>query len=132
MLRQWDEIKRAEKGHQDTPFLHGVGQGLPALLRAAKLQKKASKVGFDWPEAKQILDKIQEELDETREAKCRPRITSRMPVAVTKMCPISAASSIVITLWPSSVALSAAVGLTSVTMTLAPRPLARIATPRPQ
>ena len=67
VLRQWDEIKRAEKGHEETPYLHGVGKGLPALLRAAKLQKKAAKVGFDWPEADQILDKIQEELDETRE-----------------------------------------------------------------
>ena len=67
VLRQWDEIKRAEKGHEETPYLHGVGKGLPALLRAAKLQKKAAKVGFDWPEADQILDKIQEELDETRQ-----------------------------------------------------------------
>ena len=67
VLRQWEEIKRAEKGHEETPYLHGVGKGLPALLRAAKLQKKASKVGFDWPEADGILDKIQEELDETRE-----------------------------------------------------------------
>ena len=67
VLRQWEEIKRAEKGHEETPYLHGVGKGLPALLRAAKLQKKAAKVGFDWPETNQILDKIQEELDETRE-----------------------------------------------------------------
>jgi MazG family protein len=50
VLQQWDEIKRGEKGDQQQPYLHGVGKGLPALLRAAKLQKKASKVGFDWPD----------------------------------------------------------------------------------
>ena len=67
VLKQWDEIKRAEKGDEEKPFLHGIGKGLPALLRAAKLQKKAAKVGFDWPEVGGILDKIQEELDEVRE-----------------------------------------------------------------
>ena len=64
--------------------------------------------------------------------KCSPRMMSFMPVAVTKMSPTLAASSIVITRMPSSVALRAAVGLTSVTITFAPMPLARIATPRPQ
>jgi ATP diphosphatase len=64
VLRQWDAIKRAEKGEEHTPFLHGVGKGLPALLRAAKLQKKASKVGFDWPDAAGVIAKIREELGE--------------------------------------------------------------------
>ena len=59
-------------------------------------------------------------------------MTSFMPVAVMKMSPSLAASSIVMTRKPSSVALSAAVGLISVTMTLAPMPAARVATPRPQ
>jgi len=64
VLKQWDEIKRAEKGHQREPYLHGVGKGLPAILRAAKLQKKAAKTGFDWPDEAGVLDKIREELDE--------------------------------------------------------------------
>lgn len=68
VLKQWDEIKRAEKGHQQEPFLHGVGKGLPALLRAAKLQKKAAKTGFDWPDEAGVLAKIREELDELAEA----------------------------------------------------------------
>lgn len=68
VLRQWDEIKRAEKGHEAHPYLHGVGKGLPALLRASKLQKKASKAGFDWPDASGVLDKIREELDEIESA----------------------------------------------------------------
>lgn len=68
VLTQWDAIKRAEKGHESHPYLHGVGKGLPALLRAAKLQKKASKVGFDWPDASGIVAKIREELDELEQA----------------------------------------------------------------
>jgi MazG family protein len=67
VLAQWDEIKRAEKGDQEKPYLHGIGKGLPALLRAAKLQKKASKVGFDWPEPSGIVEKIEEELGEVKE-----------------------------------------------------------------
>ncbi len=64
VLAQWDAIKRAEKGHQERPYLHGVGQGLPALMRAAKLQKKAAKVGFDWPDENGVIDKIREEIEE--------------------------------------------------------------------
>jgi MazG family protein len=68
VLQQWDAIKRAEKGDEEQPYLHGVGKGLPALLRAAKLQKKASKTGFDWPDEGGVLDKIREELGELEAA----------------------------------------------------------------
>ncbi|MBB5353375.1 MazG family protein [Haloferula luteola] len=68
VLLQWDAIKRAEKGDTEKPFLHGVGKGLPALLRAAKLQKKAAKVGFDWPDEAGVVDKIREELLELEAA----------------------------------------------------------------
>ena len=68
VLQQWDEIKRAEKGDEEQPFLHGIGKGLPALLRAAKLQKKAAKVGFDWPDEAGVLAKLREELDELEAA----------------------------------------------------------------
>jgi len=64
VLRQWEEIKRSEKGHQDEPYLHHVGHGLPALLRASKLQKKAAKVGFDWPDVSGAVPKIAEETAE--------------------------------------------------------------------
>lgn len=64
VLAQWDAIKRAEKGDQHQPYLHGVGKGLPALLRAAKLQKKAAKVGFDWPDQAGVMAKIREEIGE--------------------------------------------------------------------
>jgi MazG family protein len=64
VLQQWDEIKRTEKGAAEMPYLHGVGKGLPGLLRAAKLQQKAAKVGFDWPVEAGVLAKIREELEE--------------------------------------------------------------------
>lgn len=68
VLRQWDEIKRGERGEAARPHLHGVGKGLPAMLRAAKLQQKAAKVGFDWPDAAGVLEKIAEETAEVEEA----------------------------------------------------------------
>lgn len=68
VLRQWDEIKRAEKGTEKEPYLHDTGKGLPALLRASKLQKKAAKVGFDWPLESGVLGKIHEELLELQVA----------------------------------------------------------------
>ncbi len=68
VLQQWDEIKRAEKGDQEKSYLHGVGKGLPALIRASKLQKKAAKVGFDWPVETGVISKIREELLELEAA----------------------------------------------------------------
>ncbi|MBX3742293.1 MAG: nucleoside triphosphate pyrophosphohydrolase [Akkermansiaceae bacterium] len=68
VLKQWDEIKRAEKGDEEQPYLHGVGKGLPGLLRAAKLQKKAAKIGFDWPVETGVIAKIREELLELQSA----------------------------------------------------------------
>jgi len=68
VLNQWDAIKRQEKGSEEKPYLHGVGDGLPGMLKAAKLQKKAGKVGFDWKDAKSIIEKVKEELAEVEEA----------------------------------------------------------------
>ena len=68
VLQQWDEIKRAEKGDGGKSYLHGVGKGLPALIRASKLQKKAAKVGFDWPVELGVVAKIREELLELQAA----------------------------------------------------------------
>jgi MazG family protein len=66
VLQRWDEIKRAEKGTSNahTSLMDGVGGGLPALLHAEKIQKRAAKVGFDWAEAAPVVEKIREELDE--------------------------------------------------------------------
>lgn len=71
VLKQWEEIKRAEKGDEEKPYLHGVGTGLPATLRGYKLQKKAAKVGFDWTDPQGIVGKIDEELTEVKEELAR-------------------------------------------------------------
>jgi MazG family protein len=68
VLKQWDEIKRKEKGEADVPYLHGTGKGLPALVRSGKLLKKAAKVGFDWPVETGVFAKIREELGELEAA----------------------------------------------------------------
>lgn len=68
--RDWEAIKaaeRAEKAQQGV--LDGVAIGLPALLRAVKLQKRAARVGFDWPDIGPVLDKITEEARELAEAR---------------------------------------------------------------
>jgi len=71
--RRWEEIKaeeRAEKAAapEQLSLLDDVPAALPALSRAAKLQKRAANVGFDWADAMPVVAKIQEELDEVREA----------------------------------------------------------------
>ena len=61
----WEDAKaqeRAAKG--ETKLLDGIARGLPPMLRALKLQKRAARVGFDWPGTLQILDKLQEEARE--------------------------------------------------------------------
>ncbi|TNF18815.1 MAG: nucleoside triphosphate pyrophosphohydrolase [Rhodobacteraceae bacterium] len=66
----WESIKAAERASKaQQGALDGVAVGLPALLRACKLQKRAARVGFDWPETAQVLDKIAEEARELVEAR---------------------------------------------------------------
>ncbi|SDZ87655.1 nucleoside triphosphate pyrophosphohydrolase [Microbulbifer marinus] len=65
----WEAIKAAERGAKgEAGALDGVALGLPALTRAAKLQKRAARVGFDWPNIDGVLAKIEEEIAELREA----------------------------------------------------------------
>ncbi len=67
--RDWESVKAAERAAKaQTGVLDGVALGLPALMRAVKLQKRAARVGFDWPDASHVLDKIQEEAAELTEA----------------------------------------------------------------
>lgn len=66
----WEKIKAAERADKSQGgVLDGVAVGLPALLRAVKLQKRAARVGFDWPSTDQVLDKIVEEAHELAEAR---------------------------------------------------------------
>jgi ATP diphosphatase len=70
--RAWEDHKALERGQKaiiaEPSALDGVPVALPALTRADKLQKRAARVGFDWPEATQVIDKIEEEIAELREA----------------------------------------------------------------
>ncbi|WP_432204815.1 nucleoside triphosphate pyrophosphohydrolase [Cetobacterium somerae] len=68
VLINWEKIKKEEKEHKDrNSVLDGIPKGMSALLRAEKLQKKASKIGFDWPEIHGVIDKVEEEIDELRD-----------------------------------------------------------------
>ncbi len=68
-LNAWDEMKRREKSQKTTArAMSDVAETLPALWRAEKIQKKARKVGFDWPDWKGAREKISEELSELDEA----------------------------------------------------------------
>ncbi|HEY5210472.1 MAG TPA: nucleoside triphosphate pyrophosphohydrolase [Stellaceae bacterium] len=63
----WEETKATERAAAGAAsVLDGVGVALPALTRAEKLQKRAARVGFDWPDAAPVFAKIDEELDELR------------------------------------------------------------------
>lgn len=65
----WDKHKEVEqlvKGHES--ILDEVALALPALLRAYKLQKRAAKVGFDWPDTRPVFEKIEEEIEELKHA----------------------------------------------------------------
>ncbi|WP_313519303.1 nucleoside triphosphate pyrophosphohydrolase [Pseudomonas sp.] len=71
--QRWEEIKAEERAEaaatpQQLSLLDDVPSALPALSRAAKLQKRAAHVGFDWADALPVVDKVREELDEVLEA----------------------------------------------------------------
>ena len=69
VLSNWEALKRKEKGQAtNTDALEAVARALPALWRAEKVQKKARKAGFDWPDVSGALDKLSEELSELKEA----------------------------------------------------------------
>jgi len=66
----WEAIKRAERqaaGEQDDSALAGIARGLPEWQRAVKLQSRAARTGFDWPNPAPVLAKLHEEIDEVRE-----------------------------------------------------------------
>lgn len=66
----WEVQKASERDRRgETRVLDGVAMGLPALMRAQKLQKRAARVGFDWPDVTHVIDKIVEESAELVEAR---------------------------------------------------------------
>jgi len=66
----WEQHKRREREEKyggdsrEQSVLDGVAHGLPAFIRAVKLQKRVAKVGFDWPDAYAVMDKVNEEITE--------------------------------------------------------------------
>jgi len=71
VLTLWDDQKdkeKAKKGLTAESILDDVPLALPAIMRAQKLQKRAARVGFEWAKATDVLDKLEEEIKETREA----------------------------------------------------------------
>jgi MazG family protein len=68
-MNQWEEIKQEERElKKQSGILDGIAQNLPALKRSQKIQKRAAKVGFDWPDTKGVFKKIKEEIRELEEA----------------------------------------------------------------
>lgn len=77
VLKRWEEIKKEEKSHR-TSILDGIPSSLPALMLAYKMQKKASRVGFDWGDISGALSKLDEEICEFKESlrgSSQPHIT---------------------------------------------------------
>ncbi len=69
VLRNWEDIKRWEKSqHTTADAMDAVCRTLPGLWRTEKIQKKAAKAGFDWPEIRNVMDKIREETEELQQA----------------------------------------------------------------
>ncbi|HTG01013.1 MAG TPA: nucleoside triphosphate pyrophosphohydrolase [Nitrospirota bacterium] len=69
VIANWEEIKKKEKGFEErTSILEGVPRNLPSLLRAHSLQERAARVGFDWSRLDEALPKLDEEIEEFRQA----------------------------------------------------------------
>ena len=78
VLVNWDRIKRAEKGEGHRPSaLDGVPAGMPALMQAMEISKRAVKVGFEWERVEDVLAKVEEEVSELRAA-----ITEQTPAEI--------------------------------------------------
>ena len=69
VTRNWEQLKSAEKGKTERQsILDGIPSALPALYQARKMQTAAARVGFDWPDMSGVVDKINEEAAELKEA----------------------------------------------------------------
>lgn len=68
VLRNWDEIKKKNKGQNATQSLVDVPKILPALIRSSKVQHRAARVGFDWDDYRGALEKLDEEVTEFKQA----------------------------------------------------------------
>ncbi len=82
-LDRWEALKRREKGQRSAAdAVDAVAKTLPALWRAEKMQSKAAKAGFDWPDGSGVLDKLDEEAGELRHAAPDPTLPIDAPHGV--------------------------------------------------
>jgi XTP/dITP diphosphohydrolase/ATP diphosphatase len=87
VLRNWEQIKQSEKSastsaqSSSSSMLDDIPRSMPAVLEASKLGSRAAKVGFDWPSADGLFDKLQEEIDELK-AELTPSSTSQSKAAI--------------------------------------------------
>jgi len=66
--KSWDELKSEERGEQVTSVLDGISKSAPSLTQAFEIQKKVTRVGFQWEQIDGVWDKLQEEVQEVKEA----------------------------------------------------------------
>jgi len=80
VVQNWEDIKALERSASspDNSALAGVAKTLPALLRAQKIQKRAARTGFDWPDASGARDKVLEELQEVESATSQTEIAEEI------------------------------------------------------
>jgi len=71
-LKKWEAIKQKEKNRES--ILEGIPERMPALMRAVKVQKRMAKVGFDWENPEQVMEKVEEEIQELKKAKTKKEI----------------------------------------------------------
>ena len=81
VINQWEKIKQSERTNhgKEESILEGVPPSLPALLRAYQVQKRASRVGFDWEKPDHVIEKLEEELQELRDATTRYQSQKETP-----------------------------------------------------
>lgn len=68
VLKNWEALKAEEKKKERDSMMDCIPRGMPSLSRSQKIQTRAARVGFDWERTEQVLDKVEEELEETKEA----------------------------------------------------------------
>jgi tetrapyrrole methylase family protein/MazG family protein len=68
VLRTWEQIKREERADASVSMLAGINKALPALSQAMDMQRRVARVGFDWPSAEPVAEKVAEEIDEFLQA----------------------------------------------------------------
>ncbi|MCR5761554.1 MAG: nucleoside triphosphate pyrophosphohydrolase [Sphaerochaetaceae bacterium] len=80
VLENWQKIKKDVEGRKDDEkdFFYNVERNAPELERCYKISKKAAKVGFEWPDVDGVYDKVQEEINEVKEAKSKEEITDEL------------------------------------------------------